>query len=413
MSAEIWAAGSVPRLDLRTDHRPLEGQTGDLQRKGPTCNAVFNLTKSMFGAGLLGIPHAVFVMGRNLGAVLFLITLFVVTYTMALVAEAKLLVEENGSSEVTTYAKLAYAAFDKKGQVTVEVLVVLLQLCFCSGYVIVMTTCLHNLQWLGEDRAFIILAAAPVLLVLCSVRFIKDLWVVSLFGFVVYTCGLIGIIVFDGISSPQQVLHQPEESWSQVPFTFGTLLYAMEAVLSVLPNARSLERPQMATAVVYMSLALYSVVALPYLYLAMAFGFARCGDVVNCFTPGLPSKVALCVVACSVTISYPLSMYVATELVEERLKIGSRAQRLMVRCPAVAITCIVAYSIPSFARFTGVAGGILITTLGIVLPTVLYVRICKIVGCQISCRKRLALGFCAAVGSLSACLGIYDAIKQS
>uniref|UniRef100_A0A7S1RWG5 Amino acid transporter transmembrane domain-containing protein n=1 Tax=Alexandrium catenella TaxID=2925 RepID=A0A7S1RWG5_ALECA len=377
----------------------------DRQSKGHTYTAILNMTKAMFGAAVLGVPHAMAIAGKRLGILLFVLAITVSTYTMCLVARTKILLEKCKPRPVTTYAVLVSAIFGQIGGSMVEVCIIVLELCFCTGFVIVMTSSLVDFGWFGSDRLLIISGMFPVLLVLANVRFLKDLWQLSLFGLVVYSFGLVVIVVQDGATSEEERPPAVEHPWSHVPMAFGSLLYAMESLPTVLPNINAMQRPLKGVAVICLSMGLYMLVALPYSILAVdVFNMGSCRVLVDCLSPGIPAKVFLLAVVLGIALSYPLVLFVATEMLEERLEADTFIKRLMVRCPQVMVTCVVGWAVPNFSQFSGVIGDVLLSLLGLILPVVAYHRACGMARHRLSVLTWIANTVCVSIGFL--CLAL-------
>jgi len=99
-------------------------------------------------------------------------------------------VEDGASSQLTYQDLTAYLVGPKTGVFT-AVTICLCEICFCSGFVIVI---LENFQHAepGVSREAIAIVLAPVLVMLGQIKWLPELCVFSFMGAVIYGVGVIG-----------------------------------------------------------------------------------------------------------------------------------------------------------------------------------------------------------------------------
>jgi hypothetical protein len=96
------------------------------------------------------------------------------------------------SRELKTFASVGRALFGLWGDYAIQFQIILMELAFCSGFIIVICDNLRTL--FGISQIMVVLALAPVLTLLAWIKWIKDLWWIALIGLFVYFVGILGVV---------------------------------------------------------------------------------------------------------------------------------------------------------------------------------------------------------------------------
>ena len=112
-------------------------------------SGTLNLVNTIIGGGLLALPFAVMSCGLLLGMALLVVFFFISAYTGRLIVKCAMPPISGG----LTYASLAHSAFGKKGEVAVEVVIVLFALGTLVGYLGMPVWCQNgSLSFFGVTR---------------------------------------------------------------------------------------------------------------------------------------------------------------------------------------------------------------------------------------------------------------------
>ena len=236
--------------------------------KGSTTVCFLNFFKSLFGTGILSLPRAFAWGGLWGGLGLFFVATCLCTSSLLLTLECQRLASRQApvSFKVDTFQRVTHVAFGKVGYYLTLIIVVVLELAFCTGWIIVAADQLHIVS--GMDKNQLVWILCPFLCVLVCIRFLKDLWIFSFLGLLTYIFGVMGGLYFfivSGDRTPDAEAFSPE--W---PKFLGVALYSMEAILMTIPTQSCMARPEHADWVVGVAVVLFAV-------LACAFGASGVG----------------------------------------------------------------------------------------------------------------------------------------
>lgn len=415
----------------------VEGSGGG---KGSTRAAFWNFFKSMFGAGILALPHAFADAGLVAGGIAYSIAVVSCIESMLLTLRCKAeAVRQLGKSEteVRTYPQLAECALGKMGYWAVTVLVVLLEGAFCVGWVIIAANNIsQNAALWGFPVTRGQVAACLFLIIggLSCIQWLSELYICSVFGFVVYFCGVIGVS-YGYIAASSAVPGSAAVElvrWHTLPRFFGTAIYGLEAILMALPIQGSMDKQDEAPWVIRWGIAVYAVQAGVFGAVCYSFGLAHCGPdgngiITDCFPDGWIASSVQLALAASMVVGYPVILYPVTEIVEgyllgaevgaakaEGLHIDSEYrnsardggyarmpvmaedgtavaveeaskaeavgrwrgwQRCGIRLVEVGLSCLLASQCDNFDAFANVVGSIFIPVIGFITPPVLHVSL--------------------------------------
>ena len=157
-------------------------------RVGTTTGACLNFFKQMFGAGILALPRAFRWSGLYGGIGSFALVLVVSSYSMHLLIMCFHTVRKKQPVGPLSYAALGRAVFGPLGGNLLGVLIIILEGCFCTGWIIVaaeqiLAVCGHELL---SRSAWIFLILQPTIAVLCCFPHLSRLWPLSFLGLLVY-----------------------------------------------------------------------------------------------------------------------------------------------------------------------------------------------------------------------------------
>ena len=317
------------------------------RREGSSLAAYVTLTKTMFGAGVLGLPHAFTNAGLWSGLLLYVVILACCTWSMVAVVQCKFRIERIYGMSVETYTGLARFLFGSVGSWATLVMGVTMELCFCTAWVVAACA---NLEIVLEPvvgpgvvtRAGLAGLSMPFLVILSMIRYLKDLWILSAIGLFVYTVGVMGTVFFfiatntealnngsASSSSPSAAPIQAVGSAQGLALFVGQAAYTLEAILVAMPVAASIRNPrQNAPRVIVAGILTYGTVCAIFGAVASVYGLGRCAAdhggvlVTDCEPAGTLTTIVRVALASTLLITYPGMLFPATEILEEVLGIG-------------------------------------------------------------------------------------------
>eukprot|EP01105_Mastigella_eilhardi_P012585 TRINITY_DN2876_c0_g1_i3.p1 TRINITY_DN2876_c0_g1~~TRINITY_DN2876_c0_g1_i3.p1 ORF type:complete len:388 (+),score=89.16 TRINITY_DN2876_c0_g1_i3:528-1691(+) len=337
--------------------------------------------KGMLGAGILSMPNSFSKSGLWLGVISLPVLTAIVIAAMYLLLQTKREANKKVYGEyhkgpVITYMDVGRSTHRLGGWV-VLVSICSMQLCFCTGWVIVMSNNLHGMVPSINYRIEI-LWIFPLLVLLSWIPFIKQLVYTSFFGLLVYLFGVMGVSYYYGIPAiPDNYSHTVKFNFVTLPIFLSNLLYALGGFSGLVGCESTLKRSQQAPAMMVTGMGVYSVGVLLFGSLLYAGGLGGCGVVLDCLPDEWPVLVVKCALTLALLLTHPLGLSYAVEMIEDVLFSPStnRVVRCLVRSVLVAVTCIVAALVPDFSVFSSFVGSVLLPFCGFILPAFLYFSI--------------------------------------
>mmetsp|Transcript_23805 Transcript_23805/g.49600 ORF Transcript_23805/g.49600 Transcript_23805/m.49600 type:complete len:418 (+) Transcript_23805:148-1401(+) len=371
------------------------------QKLSSTTNAATVFFKSLFGAGVLAVPHAMSSVGLPLALLLYSIICAICCGTVYLLLEAKRFAVELGAPKEMTFQDLAKFLIGPRSGAVVAGVICSCELCFCSGFIIV-TLDNFNQAEPGVSREVAVLVLTPILILLGQIKWLPELCIFSFLGALIYGVGVIGCSIVYGIQNWSPPPDLFEFKWENISSFLGTATYALEGICLVLPVERSMARKEQAIPMSVSSLILYGIVTLSYSAVAYSAGLGRddCSIVTDCFDDGsavYTLRIALCA---ALILSHPVTLFPASEILENLLSSsffnvkGSKNSELTsllmleegesqprkfqwgraLRVCNVCLTLAIGFLFKDFSIFSNVIGGIGLTLIGFVFPPILYVQ---------------------------------------
>ncbi|GMI25680.1 hypothetical protein TeGR_g8585 [Tetraparma gracilis] len=288
-----------------------------------------NFFKSLFGAGVLALPHAMSTVGLPLATSIYSLVLVCVVISCHLLLEAKRKASALSSLRgdgvpLRTYEDLSrYVLGPFWGSVSGG-FVVVLNICFAAGFVICIR---ENMAAVYPSLSTPLLLSilSPLLLLLGQVRWLSDLVVFSFLSACIYFAGVIGASLSYSLShwSPPDDLM--EWRWGGIVAYTGTAVYALEGICLVLPCERAISDKTRTGGVVSSSLVIYGAVTMGYAAVALSSGIVtpECDIIVDCLDDGSGEGAAAAVantvrlaLSAALCLSHPIQLYPAVEILE-------------------------------------------------------------------------------------------------
>lgn len=259
-----------------------------------------------------------------------------------------------------------------------QLLVIILEIAFCSGFIIVI---LSNMEAIFPhfSRIWVTLMLFPFLTIFSWIRWLKDLWLPSTFGALVYLVGVMGVTYYNGITEGSIDDSMPPALWTTLPLFCGTAVYSLEGINVVLPVESSMSKTEKAPLVIGGGTVLYALSVTAFGAFGYAYGFGECGIITDCLPPGITTTIIRVALSISLVISHPITLYPATEILEDVLftpkttHLGHKSRLL--RTFLVLLTCIIAASFRDFAIFSNLIGCVLLSIVGFIIPPALHMKL--------------------------------------
>eukprot|EP00039_Didymoeca_costata_P004889 m.76858 g.76858 ORF g.76858 m.76858 type:complete len:456 (+) comp12586_c0_seq1:230-1597(+) len=368
-----------------------------LPHGGSCFGASINMTKALFGAGVLAMPHAFTQTGFIPGIILYLTlaTLVAGSNILLLMVEQEVNVhrhEDHKYNSVATYADVCDILYGKMGRFGAELSVIILQIMFSVGFIIVgLSNMLHLTPW---SRWELTLAAVPILMVLSMVRWLAEFWAISFFGLIVYCIGIMGTASYHAIDTMSHDLRHnitidkglDADGASSVLF-ITTALYSIEGICMVLPITNSLKRPdKYSKTVMVTGVMFFGIIVAAYGAISFEGGLGKCppsmkhGCIITDTLPeGTITTVVRAALVIGLIVSHPVAIYPCAEMLEPRFtehlgKPMTTVQRWILKWTLVIITAILGYLVPSFNIFSNFGGSLFLPMVAFIMPPALYLK---------------------------------------
>ncbi|CAH0390796.1 unnamed protein product [Bemisia tabaci] len=354
------------------------------------------LLKFSLGTGILAMPRSFHNAGYVVGFIGTMVIGFLTTYTIHMIMSAEYELCKRKRVPNMSYPETMEAAFEygprkmRKFKNAAWFMCYIFLLIYQTG-----TSCIYlvfiadNLKeeldlFFGgstDIRMVIVYLLIPLILI-SMVRNLKLISPLASLGhiFVMICFSIIFYYIFRDI--PNIAERKPVGTMQGIPLFFGTVLFAMEAIGSVMPVKNEMAKPEQFTSrfgVINMAMVpivlLYTVIGL--------FGYLQYGDktkgsiTLNMPQHNLFGHTVKLLLAASVYINYAISNYVIYDLVWPCLtsKMEKNSHKLSyeycVRIAIVLITFGFSIAIPNLELFISFLGSLCLVNLGIFFPVIL------------------------------------------
>ncbi|GAX25684.1 solute carrier family 36 [Fistulifera solaris] len=373
-----------------------------------------NIVVSFVGAGLLGIPHAFFRAGWLLGSLTLCATSALNLYALLLLPKVRKRLQEQGL-QCHSYGQMGLLLLGERGEVVVNLCLVLSQTGFATAYLIFIAESLYRVK-----RWKVVFGCVPGLALLVQAQDMRHLSPFSLLANCANLLGLSAVLYQDWIQLEHPWVDRNTEDDTVRAFRMGGLLfvvavtlYSMEGVGLILSLESSCRNRAQ-----FPSL-LKTVVGGITVFMAL-FGsagyWAFRGDTMAPITLNLGHSRAASLVQGALCVAlyftYPIMMFPIWNIAENRileLRPEQTCPRWLLRASIVCATAIVAYAVPDFGEYLSLVGSSICTILGFLLPAYFHL---KVFGSELSVAQSLVSRTLIVGGTLFAVIGTFQSMSN-
>lgn len=326
-SYHVLEDGSQFVRQVSPKHRSMSGSSftgSELNHGSAGVGAtITNTTKSIFGSGVLAMPHAFAAAGMVPGFILTLAIGAWSLFTIELIARCTRLVPK-----AATYDDLADAAFGSCGRWIGAVNLVVHQIFVCCAYIILIASNVASVAGIGNESGpypfWMVLLLLPPFLVLVCLRDMSTLSGVSALGNLFLIASLVTIlaVAMPKMSTAEWTAPVHFDVIGMTEF-FGIAAFTFAGHTEVVPIYLSMATPSKYTAVVLpcvgaAALVLYAAVG------SLVFCAYREDTPANVFevmngTPAIIAKLSMSMV---VFLTLPIKLLPAVQVIEAALSIS-------------------------------------------------------------------------------------------
>jgi len=358
----------------------LDGAHGMAHGTATPAQVAVNIFISFVGAGLLGLPYAFSRSGWLLGiAALFMVSTGNV-YAMLLLVKCRKKLESMGIGNIAGYGDLGREVLGPKGEILVNVCLVISQAGFATAYLIFIAANVMSITHGKAGRALIIYGCVPMLSILVQFRNMKKLSPFSLVADVANLLGLSCVILQDFQYNTHSDAIKAVDMTGFIYVT-SVCIYSLEGVGLILPLESSCANREG-----FPKLLKQVIIGIT---LLMAF-FGACGYIA--FGDGTLSPISLNLTGDSaafvqfalclaIYLTYPIMMFPVSDVLENLFLNDSMKPpssyypSRTFRVCMVLTTATIAYTIPNFGKFLELVGASICTLLGFILPCMFHIKL--------------------------------------
>ncbi|KAF9428079.1 hypothetical protein BGZ94_003444 [Podila epigama] len=386
--------------------------------QGSSFLAYANVVCVVAGTGTLGLPYAL-KMGGWIGVGILMLSLIMSIYTAILLMKC---CYYNGKYRLSSYQEVGRHAFGTPGLVAVWFFHTSIVLGAPIMYLILSGTEMQGLIPSAgiSEKAWIWICAAVVALPFVTMRTLKEVAVISIFG-ALATVVLVAVAVRGSIidmANPSPTMYHESVVLSNLPMTVASISICFGGNVVYFHVEEAMRYPRSWNRVVAAALATCSV-----LYLAtaipgyLAYGSEAQSPILANLPKDITTKIGTIVIIIHVILAAPI-LLTSFALEFERLfditvarrgKVMERVYRTVSRLAIVGVCGAIACVVPYFGDFLSLLGALGNCSLIFVMPILFYF---KLIGWRQM--KWYELVWCAIIviiGVISAVIGSIDAIK--
>lgn len=377
---------------------------------------VVNIFISFVGAGLLGLPYAFSRSGWLLGTFCLATCSIGNVYSMLLLVKCRERLQSYGCRRrINGYGDLGREILGPKGEVLVNVCLVVSQAGFAIAYLIFIAANIQQITSGGTWRAAVVYGCVPILSILVQFRDMKTLSPFSTVADVAMVLGLASVIVQDFKYSTHSDNIKTVD-FAGFIYVTSVCMYSLEGAGLILSLENSCANREEFPRLLKQTLLGIT--------LGMTF-FGACGYVAFGDETSSPIslnlkgetatfvQLALCL---ALYFTYPIMMFPVSDVLENMLLADMRKpprtyypSRLLRLC-IVLITATIAYTTPNFGHFLELVGASICTLLGFILPCIFHMQV---FGRSESAKWEIILHVCIIIiGVYFGVVGTVDAIGK-
>lgn len=368
-----------------------------------TVRSIFNILKTYIGVGVLGLPNAWKESGVIGSLVSMLVLSLISLHCLNLLVDAKQQLVEQGEN-VFTFGDVTKVAFGRIGKLggkiggpAVDVILCFCQLGVCTSYIVFLGQSTQKLFSPITDLPWQVFAAIwiGIMMILSWIRTLKSLSPLATIATGCLAAGLVTISVAASLSLHDSIKAHTFKRpnlivWEKVPSMISIAIFSFEGIGFVLPAQTAIKNPDRYPFVLTFCLivvgTLYAMFGtLTYIgfgegtqdqiivsLLNWSNGSKGWHIVANVITGGLVAAIAF---------TYPIQLFVATDLIEERIFPPTDATwaaywiRNNFRAFLVFGTGLLALVVPKFDLIMGLIGSIGAAPLQFVFPPIIWLAI--------------------------------------
>lgn len=389
--------GSTDKVSETKEYNPYEHR--QLEHPNTFSGALIHLLKSSLGTGILAIPRAFKSAGLVVGIIGTIFIGFLCTHTIHILVVASQEMCKKSKIPSLGYAETAEEVFRNGGPKAlrpfaraaknfVEISLVLTYFVGNAVYIVFITESITKLLSVHFKDAeswypYLIITVMVLLIICCQIRELKHL---VPFSFIANTTMIIAFLItlyytFSGIKDVKFSDRKLANHISGIPSFFGTVVFAMEGIGTIMPVENSMVKPQFIGCPGVLNIAMTSVIAL-YTSIGL-FGYIRYGEdteatiTKNLPSDEIPSQVVQVSISLAVFFTFMLQYYVPIDITWRRLKDSIPESRhnisqIALRTGAVMfVTGIAAAAGHHLDALIDLVGAIFLSTLGLLVPAVI------------------------------------------
>ncbi|KAJ7570197.1 hypothetical protein O6H91_01G110000 [Diphasiastrum complanatum] len=381
-----------------------------------------NVTISVLGAGVLGMPYAFKRSGWLAGSITLTAVAVIMYFSLMLLVQARRVIESQGAGEVGTYSDLGYHAFGRAGRIAVDVLILLAQGCGCVAFLLFIgenmasafsqpyhdhshasshtllsyssieathmqkraaTGTMFGLSW-GDKTTYICIVFCLQVL-MASINSLTRLAPFSIFGTLANIVAMAVVMRADITKIFFKGGIEPVPAFTQIsglPFVVGVGIYAFGCSPLLIPIESAMQERSKFGGVFGWAICSIDILYTAFALLGyLAFG-SQTQDIITLnLQSGIESTIVKVSQCTGLFFCFRVNIDPVYELLERRVVQGKPS--MVLRSILVLGIAVTAIAVPNFGDFVSLVGSSVSCTLGFILPALFHLRLF---------RGRLSLG---------------------
>lgn len=368
---------------------------GDGEENISNTDTIFHMLKGNVGTGILAMPDAMKNAGLAVGSAGLIFMSVICIHCMHLLVRANHRLKALGrlpeGKDVLTYSDVMELTVKQKfprcstaARNLITIFLCLTQFGFCCVYFVFVSqniklVCDHHIG--PHDYHLYMGIVLPFVLIICSVRNLKNLSILSVLANFLQLVALALMFIYLGHDLTPTWDRKMVADWSQLPLFFGTAIYAFEGIGVILPLENQMATPQDLPG--WNGVLNTSMIIVTCLYFAVGFfGYVQYGEaVLGSVTLNLPveetlAQTIIVMFAIAIFFTYAIQFYVPLEIlvpiVQDKVRQYIEGRDgfvdLALRYFLILITFAFAALIPRLDIFISLVGALSSSTLALLAP---------------------------------------------